>query len=373
MHLFRVCAFFAHPDGRKRTPLHELKSREVNVAWNKTKKATQEALNLIRSEFGLINMDILWSGALLVPIIIHCDLPPANRRGGEICAWMALASLLHRYSGAANTALEQDIRACRENDPIGALLRNLKRDEKGAQLRALPVDFAGKFNDKSALFAMYVACMHRGVKDFYSGGKVLLQPAIDRHHILARGQFGDRHSSQSKADTLANIAFITGTTNRSLNMMGPEVYLEKLAKEIRQSQCITLDSKLYRIDSADKFWAERRKLLAESFNDYLSQKLPNRRFGSGQRRSNAAGSKLPILAQYGVTPMLLEGLHDGKKFKAEILASGEIRFGGTIFDSPSGAACAATGASTNGWDFWRFEKKDRWVPLDHVRKEKELS
>lgn len=365
-HLFRVCAFIAHPDGRNRTPLHELQRKDVLTAWNQTKKATREALNLVRSEFGLVNMEILWTGSLLVPIIVHCALPPKERKGKEICAWMALASLFHRYSGAANTALEQDLRACRNDDPIGALLRNLKQDLK-ATPQALPADFSGKFNDKSALFAVYVACMHRGIKDFFTGAKVLLQPSVDRHHILPRGQFENKQSGQSKADTLANIAFISGATNKSVNMKGPEVYLKNIPKAVLQSQCIPLDSTLWSIEHADEFWAERRKLLAESFNDFIRTCLPGRRVESGPTRKKSAEGTLPVLARYGVMPVSLAGWHNGKQFRAKVLSSGEIQFNGSIYETPSSAAIAATGASKNGWTFWHVQDNEDWIPLDSVR------
>src|SRR5262249_315378 len=57
MHLFRACAFIAKPDGRNRTPLHELQKREVLQAWKLTEQATDRAIGVIRSELGLINMD----------------------------------------------------------------------------------------------------------------------------------------------------------------------------------------------------------------------------------------------------------------------------------------------------------------------------
>jgi len=38
MHLFRACAFVARPDGRNRTPLHELEQSEVLAAWKKTQR-----------------------------------------------------------------------------------------------------------------------------------------------------------------------------------------------------------------------------------------------------------------------------------------------------------------------------------------------
>ena len=52
-----------------RTPLHELPLADVLQAWKRTEKATITAAGLMRSELGLVNMDILWSGALLVPVI----------------------------------------------------------------------------------------------------------------------------------------------------------------------------------------------------------------------------------------------------------------------------------------------------------------
>ncbi len=124
MHLFRACAFVACPDGRNRTPLHQLSETEVLGAWKITKRATEMAIHLIRSEMGLINMDILWSGALVVPIIVLCAITPAAERDPKaLIGWLALAALRHRYSGSSDTALDQDLRACRTADPIGALLR----------------------------------------------------------------------------------------------------------------------------------------------------------------------------------------------------------------------------------------------------------
>ena len=99
MHLFRACAFVAKPDGRNRTPLHELEKNEVLSAWKKTERATEQAIGLIRSELGLVNMDILWSGSLVVPIIALCaTTQPRQRNSKEFVGWLALAALLHRYS-----------------------------------------------------------------------------------------------------------------------------------------------------------------------------------------------------------------------------------------------------------------------------------
>jgi hypothetical protein len=159
MHLFRACAFVAKPDGRNRTPLHELEKREVLTAWQQTERATEQAIGLIRSELGLVNMDILWSGSLLVPVIVLCaTLSPRKRDSKGLMGWLALAALLHRYSGSSETRLDEDLKACREADPIGALLTNLR--QRRPALVAYPADFAGALADRSGLLALYIACMH---------------------------------------------------------------------------------------------------------------------------------------------------------------------------------------------------------------------
>ncbi|MGE0607399.1 MAG: DUF262 domain-containing protein [Pirellulales bacterium] len=277
MHLFRACAFVARPDGRSKTPLHELDRKEVLSAWNKTKRATERAIGLIRSELGLVNMDILWSGSFVVPAIALCAaLSPRDLDPRGVVGWLALAALLHRYSGSSETALDQDLRACRNGDPIRELLKNLRQIRP--VLTAEANDFSGALADRSGLLALYVACRHRGILDFYGGGQVLLQSNVDRHHILPRGQFPER--TRAKADNVANLAFIAGDINKSIGNSGPEVYLKQVGPAVLRSQCIPTDESLWAVSRAEDFWEQRRTLLAESFNEYIREALPQRRLGS---------------------------------------------------------------------------------------------
>lgn len=274
MHLFRACAFVAQPDGRTRTPLHELDRKEIDVAWRDTVRGTEAAMGIIRSQLGLVNMEILWSGALVVPIIALCaTLGPRKLDAAGLCGWLALAALHHRYSGSSETSLDQDLRACRDDDAVGALLKNLR--QSGADLAARPAHFNGAIADRSGLLALYVACKHRGLIDFFNHQKVLLQENVDRHHILPRAQFETKVRSTS--DCIANIAFITGDSNKALGPSPAESYLKKVSKKILASQCIPTDESLWHVDRADEFWAARKELVAEAFNDFINEALPNRR------------------------------------------------------------------------------------------------
>ena len=279
MHLFRSCAFVATPDGRNKTPLHELESKEITAAWKKTKASTEQAIGLIRGELGLLNMDILWSGSLLVPLIAICARQsPRDRDVKGMMGWLALAALCHRYSKASETALDQDLRACKEADPIGALLKNLK--ETRTSLKATSPDFSGALADRSGLLPQFIACKHRGLLDFFSGAKILSHGNVDKHHILPRGQFAEQ--IRHRSDILANIAFISGEANKSLGLTGPEIYLKTIAPKVLKSQCIPIDESIWKVDAAQEFWDNRRDLLSVAFNEFLKTSFPDRRLGLSQ-------------------------------------------------------------------------------------------
>ncbi|MCC6555447.1 MAG: DUF262 domain-containing protein, partial [Polyangiaceae bacterium] len=273
-HLFRACAFVAHPDGRKRTPLHELQTTEVLAAWKRTKKAVEDAIALVGSELGLVNMSILWSGSLMVPVIALCATQKADERDAKaIAGWMALAALTHRFSGASETALDQDMRACRMNDPIGALLSNLRQSR--SSLNATSHHFVGALADRSGLFAVYVGCRQRGALDLFTGAKIFRQAGVERHPILPRSLFDV--GKRASADTLANTAFVAGDGGVSNNSEAPDAFLAKIKRQVLESQCIPRDSQLWSIKRAEEFWSARRELLAEAFNEFIRGALPNRK------------------------------------------------------------------------------------------------
>lgn len=273
-HLFRACAFIAHPDGRRRTPLHELDTLEVERAWKRTKDAVEGALGLIGGELGIADMSVLWSGSLLVPVIALCGtIPPKERDDREIAGWVAAAALRHRYSRSSGTAVEQDLRACRADDPVRQLLANLKQS---TGLWACGVDFDGALADRSGLLAMFLACKHLGARDFLTGRTIQLRSKIDRHHIFPRALFAIGAERQ-RADCLANIAFIVSDSNKSISDGNPERYLGALEPAVLKSQAIPTDRDLWNVNRSAEFWAKRQELLADAFNDYLKSAFARRR------------------------------------------------------------------------------------------------
>jgi hypothetical protein len=202
-----------------------------------------------------------------------CAAPPKERTDKEIAGWVALAALCHRYSRSSDTMIDQDLKACRREDPIGALLGNLRNRRQS--LIASRHDFDTSVADRSGVFAAYVACAFLGNKDLLSGGRTLARKKIQKHHILPRSRF-EQGVARNRADVVANIGFIAADSNKSIGDEEPTKYLGKIPSAVLESQAIPLDRSLWSIDRAEEFWIERQELLSSAFNNFIKQCLSGR-------------------------------------------------------------------------------------------------
>jgi hypothetical protein len=273
MHLFRACAFVAHPDGRSsRTPLHELSQEAVQSAWSRTVAATDEALDLLRTELHITNMEVLWSGAPVVPVIALCATVGKRERDARaIAGWVALAALVHRYSGSATTGLDQDLRACRSSDALGALLTNLRQQR--SRLLATADDFDGSLADRSGLLALYLACLHRS-SGAPSQVAVNAGKSPSRQPLFPRSLLDE--ASKPLADSLANTALLPEGAPKMPWSKGPAAALKSWSAQMLADQCIPADADLWKPERASDFWAARKALLAEAFNELTRAALPRR-------------------------------------------------------------------------------------------------
>ena len=106
-----------------------------------------------------------------------------------------------------------------------------------------------------------------------------------------------------------------------------------------------------------------------SVGDVIEPPAPARRLQiQGGLADLIAASLLPV-------PCVLFRKYKGHRLEATLLKDGKVKFGDTVYDSPSAAAEAARGTvtgqrlNTNGWSFWQYEDADgKKHVLDFVRK-----
>lgn len=87
----------------------------------------------------------------------------------------------------------------------------------------------------------------------------------------------------------------------------------------------------------------------------------SRKIRARAARDHSGAKRLAVLAG---RRRVLWGRRNGVDYSAVVRKNGSIRFRGTNFTSPSGAARAALGGPTNGWSFWMYrDERGEWVPL----------
>ena len=109
----------------------------------------------------------------------------------------------------------------------------------------------------------------------------------------------------------------------------------------------------------------RLKKELKTFVKKMQTDQVNRIFGSKNRRKNESFGR-SILKGYRKT---LYKEYKGKDYQAKLLPSGKIKYKNKLYDSPTGAAKAATGRKTiNGWKFWYFRNDDGdWKQIHFLR------
>jgi hypothetical protein len=120
-----------------------------------------------------------------------------------------------------------------------------------------------------------------GAKDWYSGlGLSLAHQGklhfIQWHHIVPKSLLKSRGYETGEINEIANMAFITGQTNRRISNKEASGYLRdvmlKQGEGALRSQCVPTDPALWEIDRYRDFIKMRREGLASRMNEFIAEK-----------------------------------------------------------------------------------------------------
>ena len=246
---------------------------DVARAWRDTRRAIEFFLNLAKENLGLESWEwVPSSNALAVPVAYLARRPFDEVDSKALLRWFLLSSIWQRYSGSAETTMDQDLRLVRSPSPFDALERALIQDVGRLEVAADDLDDAGT---RSALFLVaYLACRQKGAKDWATGVALSstnlgTQHLLELHHIFPRAQIADRYERKD-VNEIANIAFISKASNLRIGKTPPAEYLTSIPQERLEQQFVPTESALWEIDAYQQFLQRRRKLLADGINSVVA-------------------------------------------------------------------------------------------------------
>jgi len=276
--IVRAIVVFTTKQCRFRT-VGSLSRSSLEEGWSKARAGLEFAVNFLRTNAGIEDESLLSSPLLLIPIAVYSQLKDERlSRDDErhLLRWLYIANARGHYSGSSETTLDADLAMLYRGHPASALMQPL--ESQFGRLRIEPSDFIGK-GIRSALFSTaYIAIKTAGASDWFTGLGLTLthtgrQHSIQFHHIFPKAVLQKCSYDKSEINEIANMAFITGKTNRRLSSKAPADYLPGIVSERGEDalrrQLIPMDRSLWETDNYRNFLAQRRKLLADAINEFI--------------------------------------------------------------------------------------------------------
>lgn len=259
------------------------KIEDLKSGWQEAKEGLRFAVNFLRSNAGIEDESLL-SSPMFVHVLAAISRVKKNKLSDaeqkSLLHWLLVANARGRYSrGSTETLLNEDLNIIFRSGDIAALIEPVKR--QFGRLTIEPGDLASR-GANSPLFSLsYLALKEAGAKDWFSGlGLSLTHQGrlhfIQWHHIFPKALLKEKNFETGEINEIANMAFITGQTNRKLGRKEPADYLPLIVKEQGEgaltSQEVTTDPTLHKVENYRAFLEGRREALAKRMNEFIARK-----------------------------------------------------------------------------------------------------
>lgn len=304
--LVRALVVFATGQSRFKTagsiPLEKLKA-----AWPRAQEAIRYSINFLRSNAGIEDESLLSSPLFFIALGYYADkrqyrLETTEEK--ELRRWLYISNARGHYSrGSSESILDADLAAINRGAGTKELTDTLL--QQFGRLNVEPADLAGR-GQRSALFTMaYLALKARGAKDWRTRlGLSLTHQGryhfIQYHHVFPKALLKRANIDRAQINEIANMAFITGGTNRQIAAKSPQEYLAEILETqgaaALEAHCVPTDPALWSLDAYNEFLSVRRAALAQAINDLVTAEEPVKRTDVANLIANGEGAKIEFKA-----------------------------------------------------------------------------
>jgi len=276
--LVRTLVVFATGQSRFRT-VASISVPRMEDSWDKAKDGLRFAINFLRSNARIEDESLLSSPLLVIPIAVlgvNSKFQFSDDDERQLLHWLFVANATGHYSrGSSETVLDVDLTSILRRGGGGQELLSLVRQQFG-RIRFTAADFDGRGQRNPLFQTAYLAIRQAGAKDWRSGLGISLTNSgrshyIQTHHIFPKAI--TKEFDASNVNEIANLAFISGSQNRSLSSKAPDIYLPDIVRTrglgALTAQGIPTDPELWRLENFEGFLEYRRAELAQIVNSFL--------------------------------------------------------------------------------------------------------
>ncbi|MDI7260586.1 MAG: DUF262 domain-containing protein [Thermodesulfobacteriota bacterium] len=265
----------------------------LNRTWKKVKISTNKLIRILKNELHLDKSKYVISKNTLVPLVYYIASEKKSAAINSIKKFFLLAQLSEHYGGSADSTLRKDfkvlVEASKPRFGLLELVNNLNRETRqyyrGLKIRG--TDIGGIPSKNVLLLLMYILMRKKDATDWGSARTPLddIEPKnIQLHHIFPFDlMIKDRNAWKRSEDEgyslaeyraevndIANITFLSSSTNASLSNIPPSQYLfNETTRDMRKAHFIPEDKELWKTENFIYFLSERRTLIAKAITKFL--------------------------------------------------------------------------------------------------------
>ncbi len=247
--------------------------------WPTTMSGLKFVINFLRNNAQIDDLSFLWSPFLLLPIavyVINNNEKLSVEDEKKLLTWFFLAHMRWHYGmWSSEGLLDLDLSILFKTNSIDELINQLKTHVRKFEVDS--EDIAYKWT-RSPLFSMlYFVLKANWAKDWtswlgLSAKNVWKWHKIQFHHIFPKSLMKDKYD-QREVNEIANLAFIWGKTNNSINNKEPIIYLPGIISTRQMdgvtSHLIPDDEDLRKLENFKSFLEYRRNKIAEKINEFM--------------------------------------------------------------------------------------------------------
>lgn len=257
------------------TAIWKAKDREIWEYWNKTQKAIEKTISFISGTMHWDSTSWLTSYNALIPIIYIFGKRKSNKQFSSkerklLRKWLSLVTLRGRYSGAAESKLEMDIRKIKKAYSPKQLWSILSKNDR-RKITLVEIQEASRSGSLMSIY--YSMLKEKSAIDWINGtkidGNILgFNSSLEIHHIFPTSLLYKEDWDTDWINSFANFALLQKGSNIEIGNKMPKEYLG-IGKKFKD-QCIPSDKKLWHIDSFEDFSNARERLLQKNLNSFLN-------------------------------------------------------------------------------------------------------
>jgi len=260
---------------------------QLRQGWKQLQKALKYMVTFLRHKARVVGDRDLNTTNVLVPLVVHIARNGWFTQTDEsrFLYWMYAALFKRHYSGSVETVLDQDIRALLEDPSLDLLIGNLKEDEGDPVVSPSNLDM--RWVGHPLYNMMTIVLRVNGAVDWVTGLPLVQAGSGDfsirRHRIFPKSVLesagwdtGANPYHYKRVHEIGNRIPLTKVGNHDIFDSSPSEYLpivEERYPGALERSLIPQNPKLWQVANYEAFLSQRRKLIADAINDYMTKLL----------------------------------------------------------------------------------------------------